>query len=272
MDLTLEKLVRKAHTFFNYMTNYYERAETSNEKLILELSKINPFSEEFMKRVQDRDINITEAPYLFSEELINDTDIDSNKIQDMINFADKFINYEPEIFGLYGIFISVMMNKYLINNKNLDIDTMNNSKVHISDYYENNDGIETSYPWRCLEKIKEYNRDNLLISNLVSRLKKGTIKVKGNVGNFFAKRSSCDIELNGECGWRSCYGLSGGVVKINGTTGHDLAEDAKNGTICVEGEIRSIGSYYTAAYKHEIFLNGRKMPKKLVSLNNSINN
>lgn len=244
------------------MSNYHKDMEKLNNKLILEGSEMGPFSENFMKKVQERDFDIIETPYRVSEELIKDINIDAKKIQDMINYVDKFKDYTPEIFSLYGVFISEMMEKYLKINKNLFIDTMNNSKVHISDYYISNNGVECSYPWKYLEKIKEYNRDNLLISNLASKLKEGDLKITGNVGNFFASRSKSNIQLNGECGWRPCYGLSGGIVKINGIAGHDLASNAYNGKIFVNGDIRSIGNYYSPAYSHEIFINGIMIPKE----------
>lgn len=262
MDVNLEKLISSSHKFLDFMTLYYKEQDNLNAQLIFEEISGNAFSEEFMVRVRRRDFDFISTPYRVSEELIKDIVIDYKKIQEMIDCVEIFRIYDPKIFSYYGVFISVMINKYLENNKELFIDTNNKSKVHVSDYYVDFYGRESSYPWKGIEKIDEYNRDNLLISNLGSRLKKGKVKINGNVGNFFAFQNKGNIELNGECGWRPCYELSGGIITINGSAGHELAVCARNGKIFVNGGARSIGDYYTTAYHHEIFINGEKIPKK----------
>lgn len=261
MDLNLEKLISSAHKFLEFMTTYYSDQDKLNNSLILEGINGNAFSEDFKTKLIKRDLSFTDTPYHVSEELIKDIAVNDKNIQKMIDCVEIFKIYDPKIFSYCGSFISVMMNKYLENNGELFIDTMNNSQVHVPDYYFIF-GRESSYPWDSLEKLEEYNKDNLLISNLGSRLKKGKVKIKGNVGNFFAFQNKGNIELNGECGWRPCYEILGGIVTINGTAGHGLADYAHNGKIFVNGNIRSVGDYYTTAFYHEIFLNGVKLPKK----------
>ena len=125
---------------------------------------------------------------------------------------------------------------------------------------------EESFPGRHFQ-LQEYNRDNLLISNLASRLSKGRLTLVGNAGSFFAfENSGADITLEGDCGWRSCYGMKSGFVAINGEAGHDLGLYSQGGTINVRKNIRSISESYVEGRKQDIYQNGKLVPKQNVVL------
>jgi hypothetical protein len=184
----------------------------------------------------------------------------------MINDVHKFKAFDPETFSKYGVFLSEMLRKTIDSDSNIEhvLDTGNNSTVFVPDFFMYPNGIECIFPWKQ-EELKEYNRDNLLISYLASRLTKGSITLIGNVGNFFAAgNNGADITLNGECSWRPCYKMHDGRVTINGTSGHDLAVYATKGDIFVNGHLRSIGYEYTDAIKHNIYHNGKLMSKEQV--------
>lgn len=88
------------------------------------------------------------------------------------------------------------------------------------------------------------------------------MKIIGNVGDFFGKENrGADIELEGETGWGPCYESLGGTIRIKGVAGHELGMYSVSGKLYVDGVMRSRGDYYTPAYRHEIYVNGKFIPK-----------
>ncbi len=262
----LEKLIEQSNEWFKFMSNYIKDQEAYNNFLINKGLKLGAFNPEFRKMIIARDTDYSSMPYIAATGLI-DNDVTQEDLQASVDSIDKFKGYDPDTFSHFGAFLSVMMDRVLRNVPEIVIRTGNTNQVHIPKFFMSSDGTEGSYPLYGLEEMKEYQRDNLLISYLASRISHGKISIEGNVGNFFgAQNNGSIIKLNGECGWRSCFGHVKGETTINGEVGHDLCDGANGGKIYINGNIRSIGSYYTTAYGHSIYHNGKLIPKEDVGV------
>jgi hypothetical protein len=266
MSKQLDVLIGRGHQFFRFMGKYVGDQEILNQQLIAEGAKAGPFSRAFRENVVARDEEYSDMPYLVSKELLKRRKIKPRQIQQMIDSVGDFRRYSPEVFAFYGCFISEMMRNSLRDHDSLDLNTGNDSRVHVSALYSRSGHGESSYPWmRGLEEVQEHNRNNLLISNMASRLPNGSVNINGNVGNFFGiENRGASLGLFGECGWRAFYGFLGGEANVEGTVGHGTATYARGGTISVNGPIRSIGGPYTTAYHHTIIHNGERLPKENV--------
>ncbi|MBI2146809.1 hypothetical protein HYU22_05730 [Candidatus Woesearchaeota archaeon] len=262
MQKTIEVLVGKAHKYMQQMASFRAGQYGRNQNLIAKALELGGgFHPEVRRDLAVMDHDTTEVPFLVAGRLLDNTLYGPQEIQEMLDKVGEFTKYGSKTFCNYGTFLSVMIARTLNESDEMMLYTRNDAIVHVPDFYVSLDK-ETSYPWK-MENSDIYEQDNLLIAHLGSRLKHGRLVVLGNVGKFFAyQNSGADVQLDGECGWRSCYEVSDGRVTINGTAGHALGEYARGGKIFVNGKIRSIGSYYTEAYGHEIFNNGKLVPKE----------
>ena len=265
MANTLTQLVEKAHEFLTTYASFYSGQLHYNGQLIQEGLQKGGFHPEVRQKITSRDVSIENFPYELAQRLLQDVEYTPQHIQMMIDNVKKFTKYDAVSFEKYGSFLSQMMIGVAASDPQLTFDTHNHSRVHVPSFFRWK-GRESSFLIGNVDHLNEHYRKNGLISRLAARLSSPmNVILRGNVGSFFAaENKGADVRLDGECGWRPCYGIISGEVTINGIAGYELAAGARGGKISVNEEIRSVGAYYTSAFDHELYLNGVMLPKENV--------
>lgn len=261
----LDVLIEKAHQFFQEYTAFYQGQLAYNQVLLQEGMKKGGFHPEVRRKIAIRDQSVNDFPYDLASELLKEMVVSQDDLQAMIGETKRFQDYDPESFSEYGAFLSELIRKVAQPGVVLELETKNREKVHEPSFYISlGNKEESSFLRGKVDALKQYYKERLLISHLGNRLPAGVkLHLQGNVGGFFAAgNAGAEIILDGECGWRPCDSIQNGMVTINGVAGHELATCAGGGKIFVNGILRSIGELYTTAFNHEIYHQGKLLPKE----------
>ena len=266
---TLNQLIQKTHEYLELISSFNGSQINEKNALLGSFDGSNCFdaifnnSNSWRQKAELMDQNSMEVPILLAEKVLETLIYGQEAIQLLINHTVEFSKYSPNTFNSYGKFLSVMMKQVLRCERELTINTHNRTLPHQDEWFRDSFGYST-YPWK-MDEMYRYMRDNLLISNFGSYLDSGKLNIIGNVGNFLASfNNGSEITLEGDCGWRTCYGMEKGTVLIKEKTSHGLGTYARGGTISVENEIKSIGSDYTPHNPLTIYEKNVLIPKKTV--------